>query len=172
MALFKKNPLDEIKKLFDSLSADEKETFLNDVKADDEKADDEVKTDEVVDPEKDETAEAPVNQESPVEQEADVDEAPVENDDNNDEAKADDEVVDEKAVENETNNIVDELTTKITALESALAELQTKVQPILDKVENNEKPADSFGLGKKTEVAVDDDESLSAHDYAMKYAQY
>jgi hypothetical protein len=166
MALFKKNPLNEIKKLFDSLSADEQETFLKDLKADDEKAD------EVVDPEKDETAEAPVEQEA-VEQEADVDEAPVEQDDNNDdEAKADDEVVDEKAVENETNNIVDELTTKITALESALAELQAKVQPILEKVENNEKPADSFGLGKKTEVAVDDDESLSAHDYAMKYAKY
>ena len=170
MALFKKNPLDEIKKLFDSLSANEQETFLKDLKADDEKADD-VETDEVVDPAKDETAEAPVEQEA-VEQEADVDEAPVEQDENNDEAKADDEVVDEKAVENETNNIVDELTTKITALESALAELQAKVQPILEKVENNEKPADSFGLGKKTEVAVDDDESLTAYDYAMKYAKY
>lgn len=166
MALFKKNPLEEIKKLFDSLSADEQEAFLKDLKADDEKADD------VVEAEKDETAEAPVD-EAPVEQEADVDEAPVEQDDNNDdEAKADDEVVDEKAVENETNNIVDELTTKITALESALADLQAKVQPILEKVENNEKPADSFGLGKKTEVAVDDDESLSAYDYAMKYAKY
>lgn len=166
MALFKKNPLEEIKKLFDSLSADEQEAFLKDLKADDEKADD------VVEPEKDETAEAPVD-EAPVEQEVDVDEAPVEQDENNDdEAKADDEVVDEKAVENETNNIVDELTTKITALESALADLQAKVQPILEKVENNEKPADSFGLGKKTEVAVDDDESLSAYDYAMKYAKY
>lgn len=166
MALFKKNPLDEIKKLFDSLSADEQEAFLKDLKIDDEKADD------VVEPEKDETAEAPVD-ETPVEQKADVDEAPVEQDENNDdEAKADDEVVDEKAVENETNNIIEELTTKITALESALADLQAKVQPILEKIENNEKPADSFGLGKKTEVAVDDDESLSAYDYAMKYAKY
>ena len=62
---------------------------------------------------------------------------------------------------------------RIEDLESRLSEIIAKVQPYLDKMDKMNEPTDeSFGLGKKQEVAKDSDDDLSAREYAMKYARY
>lgn len=81
------------------------------------------------------------------------------------------------AVENakfdELANTIQSLNAKV---ESSLEEFRAykeKVDALLEKVGEAEKPAESVGLekSKKVEDAKGDDE-LSAHEYAKKYAKY
>ena len=163
MALFdKKSPLEKIKDLLKDLSEEEKVELLKDLN--DKEEESEAVEEEIVE-------EKPIDEEEkPVEEEKIEDESKIEDDG---EVDDEEEVVDEQAEENQTNDVVESMQARIEDLESRLSEIIAKVQPYLDKMDKMNEPTDeSFGLGKKQEVAKDSDDELSARDYAMKYARY
>ena len=163
MALFdKKSPLEKIKDLLKDLSEEEKVELLKDLN--DKEEESEAVEEEIVE-------EKPIDEEEkPVEEEKIEDESKIEDDG---EVDDEEEVVDEQAEENQTNDVVKSMQARIDDLESRLSEIIAKVQPYLDKMDKMNEPTDeSFGLGKKQEVAKDSDDELSARDYAMKYARY
>lgn len=158
MALFdKKSPLEKIKDLLKDLSEEEKVELLKDLN--DKEEESEAVEEEIVE-------EKPIDEEEKIEEESKIE----------DDGEVDDEeeeVVDEQAEENQTNDVVESMQARIEDLESKLSEIIAKVQPYLDKMDKMNEPTDeSFGLGKKQEVAKDSDDDLSAREYAMKYARY
>lgn len=164
MALFdKKSPLEKIKDLLKDLSEEEKVELLKDLN--DKEEESEAVEEEIVE-------EKPIDEEEkPVEEEKIEDESKIEDDGEVDDEE--EEVVDEQAEENQTNDVVKSMQARIDDLESRLSEIIAKVQPYLDKMDKMNEPTDeSFGLGKKQEVAKDSDDELSAREYAMKYAKY
>lgn len=158
MALFdKKSPLEKIKDLLKDLSEEEKVELLKDLN--DKEEESEAVEEEIVE-------EKPIDEEEKIEEESKIeDDGEIDNEE--------EEVVDEQAEENQTNDVVESMQARIEDLESRLSEIIAKVQPYLDKMDKMNEPTDeSFGLGKKQEVAKDSDDDLSARDYAMKYARY
>lgn len=182
MALFdKKSPAEKVIDLFDKLSDEDKEVVKSHFgkKAEDlEKAEDEREVDKVEE-EKADSEEVKEDKAEDVKEESeeigkDVDESEKEEDEaeanETDESKKEDEKGEiEKAEED-----VDEA--KDTRLEALLDEFniyKEKVDKLFAKLEELEEPEKQVGLGRQKSVEeAEDDEDLTAYQYAKKYAKY
>lgn len=187
MALFgkKKSQLESLMEAYNSLSDEEKAKFLDILNGN------EPTEDEVVDETTEDTApaEEQVSEDNIETAEEDVttDEAPVEETENVEEETAPteevapvedetpvEEPIDEEQVEAEEKaeeDVEEAENAKLDAFFEEWAVYKAKIDSLFDRLEETDKPAETVGLGKQRAVEEDtDDDNLSAHEYAMKYA--
>ncbi len=105
---------------------------------------------------------------------------------NDDVVEADGEPVDEKKAEDEETKEVDDsedaskatelneaLLAKVDALIEEFTIYKERVDSIYQKIEEADGPAETVGLGKQRNVEpAEDEEEMSAHEYAMKHAKF
>lgn len=184
MALFGKkvSPFDKLLEDYNNLPEEDKAKFkasIEDVeKAEDEREIDKVEEEKAEAPEKaDEKAEE-VKEESEeigedidkAEEEAHEEEQPAEEE----EAEEEHESEEDKEAEEEAEEDVEDATdAKMEAFFEEWEIYKGKVDKLYERLEETEKPAETVGLGKQKNVeAGEDEEDLSAYDYAMKHAKY
>ncbi len=69
--------------------------------------------------------------------------------------------------------VKDALSAKIDALIEEFNAYKERVDAIYQKIEEAEKPVETVGLSKQRDVEpAEDEDSMSAHDYAMKHAKF
>lgn len=190
MALFK-SKLEKIQDLYDSLSDEEKAKFYDsitdtpedDVATDKEDAieDTEEKVEETED-NGEEVAEDEVEEtettEEPTEEETEDTEEPApkeESVEDEPEEDAEETAIEEETEEDNQEEVEEVKDTRLDDLIEDHNKLKDIVQKLLDKFDIlDEQDNDSeMGLGKQESIDMgEDEEDMSAHDYAMKYAKY
>lgn len=176
MALFsKKSSAEEVIKLFEKLSDEDKEivkSHFGEKTEDLEKAEDEREIDKVEE-EKADTKDKAEDKAEDVKEESeeigkDVDEA------KEDEPVEETETVDDKdEVEKAEEDKADAINAKLEAFMEEFQTYKGKVDKLIAKLDELEEPAESAGLGKQKVVEeAESDDNLSAYDYAMKHARY
>lgn len=178
MALFdRKSAADKVIELFDKLSDEDKEVVkshfgekVEDVekaedereidKVEEEKADNEEVKEEKAEEVAEESEEIGKDVEEAEGEEPAEEEAPVEEEDKGEVEKAEEDVEEAKD-------------SKFEALLEEFNIYKEKVDKLFAKLDEIEEPEEQVGLGKQRSVEeAEDDEDLSAHEYALKHARY
>lgn len=171
MALFdKRTPYQRIVDLFNELSEEEKSKIKNELFSNGQ----DEPSEEVQENTEEESVNSDVenveeeNSQQEVEQETSDEESSVEVDNEANEENNDEEVIAE-AEENKE----DAQESKLEAFWEEWATYKEKIDAILERFDDLERPAESAGLAKQKSVDLgEDDDNLSAFEYAQKYAKY
>lgn len=174
MALFgsKKSPFEKLLDDYKNLPEEDKKKFHAEIldveKAEDEREIDKVEEEKAESPEvKDEKAEEVKEESEEIGEKVDETEDLDEKDEDKEE-EVDDETKEE--LEEEVEEAKD---SKFDALMEEFETYKAKVDKIYARLEDVDKPAESVGLGGHKAVETEeDDENLSAREYAMKHARY
>lgn len=180
MALFGKkvSPFDKLLEDYNKLPDEDKAKFkasIEDVeKAEDEREIDKIEEEKADTAEKADEKSEEVNEESEqIGEDIDKAEGKAEEEEKAPEEETKEEEVDEDA-EEEVREDVDEATdAKMDAFFEEWEIYKGKVDKLYERLEETDKPAEEVGLGKQHRVeAGEDDEDLSAYEYAMRNAKY
>lgn len=189
MAIFgkKESALDKIKSLLAELSDEELDEFkkmllgeTEEAPAEDEEPTEEESKEEVIEEKSDEEGGDEVEDKTEVEEAEEVsEETPTEEPTEEPEAPVEEEVQEEVVEEPAKEPEPIEDTDKVTKLEAKIAELSeaynnllAKVQPIIAKFEEVDNDTSTAGMGKPNSVTPNEDEGLSADEWARKHAIY
>lgn len=187
MALFGKkvSPFDKLLNDYNNLPDEDKAKFkasIEDVeKAEDEREIDKVEEEKAETPEKADKKAEEVKEESEEigedidkdEEIADEEKGEETEEEHSEEEEHNAEEVDEKAEEEAQEDVEEATDAKMEAFFEEWETYKGKVDKLYERLEETEKPAETVGLGKQKNVeAGEDEEEMTAYDYAMKHAKY